>query len=179
MLPKVAQNSAKAALRKIEPPKQTLQAPPPPPPPAAEPPSAAAAAGGEGGEGAAGLGGADVLDEFTSFDLYALRDQLAKKKVKTLSFFQEIDKDGSGELTKKEFGKAIRDLGFETVPKSEIDAVFDQLDPDRSGKISYEELYKILQSLPKKQRSEEGGPAQAPPPLTKQKTSSKQLKRKE
>ena len=109
----------------------------------------------------------------------ALRDQLAKKKVKTLSFFQEIDKDGSGELTKKEFGKAIRDLGFETVPKADIDAVFDQLDPDRSGKISYEELYKILQGLPKKQRSEEGGPAQAPPPLTKQKTSSKQLKRKE
>ena len=41
----------------------------------------------------------------------------------------------------------MRMLGFETVPKADIDAVFLLIDPDKSGKITYEELDKSMRKL--------------------------------
>ena len=52
-----------------------------------------------------------------------------------------------GELSKKEFGKAVRSLGFSKANKAEIDAVFDLLDPDKSGKIDYQELDKSIRRI--------------------------------
>ena len=89
----------------------------------------------------------EVGEDFLVFDSHALQRELSKNKVKTLEFFRQVDKDGSGELSKKEFTAAVRMLGFETVPKADIDAVFLLIDPDKSGKITYEELDKSMRKL--------------------------------
>ena len=69
-----------------------------------------------------------------------------------VDFFKKSDVDASGDITKKEFGKAVRILGFETVAKEDIDGVFDELDKDGSGKITYAELDQALRRLPKNPR---------------------------
>ena len=58
-------------------------------------------------------------------------------------------------LSKKEFRDAVRELGFETAPKEEIDAVFALLDPDKSGKLSYEELDKGLRKINQERKKAE------------------------
>jgi hypothetical protein len=121
----------------------TKAAPPPPPPVSVE-------AEEENPPFDTGEDPDDVLEEFQEFDMQRLFEQLKKQGIKSLDFFKRTDKDGSGEITKKEFGKAIRTLGFEQVPKADIDAVFDELDPDHSGKIVFEEMDKGLKSVARK-----------------------------
>ena len=63
----------------------------------------------------------------------------------TDGIFLMVDEDGSGEIDKKEFRKAIRAMGFNFfADDSEIDMVFDDFDIDKSGKIDYKELNKAL-----------------------------------
>ena len=74
------------------------------------------------------------------FDEYALRDFVrftGGKRV--LDHFRDMDADGSGELTKKEFGKSVKAMGFVHATKAAIDAAFDALDTDHSGKLDYSE----------------------------------------
>ena len=64
-----------------------------------------------------------------------------------IDLFREWDADGDGNVTRKEFHKAMPLLGLD-VPKKEIDAAFDSFDPDGSGEISYAELKKALGRRP-------------------------------
>ena len=58
-----------------------------------------------------------------------------------VKLFEAFDRSGDGEVDRKEFHKAMPALGLD-VPKAEIDALFDEWDPDHSGQISFEELSK-------------------------------------
>ena len=60
-----------------------------------------------------------------------------------IDLFREWDADGDGNVTRKEFHKAMPKLGFD-VPKEQIDEVFNGFDPDGSGEVSYTELKKFL-----------------------------------
>jgi hypothetical protein len=56
--------------------------------------------------------------------------------------FRDWDDDGSGTVTKKEWRKAMAQLGFEA-HKREVDALFDEWD-DGSGLLDYQEINKKL-----------------------------------
>jgi Ca2+-binding EF-hand superfamily protein len=53
------------------------------------------------------------------------------------------DEDRSGTVDKKEFGNAVRALGFD-VSQADTDALFDSLDDDKSGALEYKELNLML-----------------------------------
>ena len=63
-----------------------------------------------------------------------LRDILSKNAVRVIDLFREWDEDGDGTVSKKEFRKAMPLLGLD-VPKKEIDALFDEWDPDGSRRL--------------------------------------------
>ena len=72
-----------------------------------------------------------------------LRDALRKHAIKVMDLFREWDVDGDGEVTKKEFRKAMAVLGFE-VSRAVMDEVFDSFDADGGGSISFKELQRCL-----------------------------------
>ena len=72
-----------------------------------------------------------------------LRDALSKHAIKVMDLFREWDENGDGNVSKKEFRRAMGLLGFD-VPKTEIDALFDAFDPDGSGAMEFKELQKML-----------------------------------
>ena len=72
-----------------------------------------------------------------------LRNMLSKNAVRVIDLFREWDEDGDGEVSKKEFRKAMPLLGYDA-PKAEVDKLFDELDPDGGGAISIDELNKAL-----------------------------------
>ena len=74
---------------------------------------------------------------------FALRDALARSSTRVLDLFREWDEDGSGSISRKEFARAIKALGFST-PKDQLNALFDGIDTDKSGSIEYSELNKML-----------------------------------
>lgn len=76
----------------------------------------------------------------------SLKDALSRSSSTCLDLFALFDEDGNGEISKKEFRKAIRGFGFKAT-NLEIDAVFDQLDfVDQSGTLSYLELNRTLRT---------------------------------
>jgi len=70
---------------------------------------------------------------------------LRKNAGKVMDLFREWDADGDGEVSKKEFRKAMPAIGLE-VPVKEVDALFDSWDKDGGGSLNYKELSKILRS---------------------------------
>ena len=76
-----------------------------------------------------------------------LREALSKNAGRVIDLFREWDADGDGNVSKKEFRKAMPKLGFD-VPTKDIDALFDSFDPDGSGSIDFTELKKMLRPPP-------------------------------
>ena len=72
-----------------------------------------------------------------------LRDALAKNMVRVIDLFREWDDDASGAVSRKEFRKAMQELGCE-IERKHIDALFDEWDPDKSGSLQIAELNKQL-----------------------------------
>ena len=72
-----------------------------------------------------------------------LREILNQNAVRVIDLFRSWDDDGDGKISAKEFRKAIAALGY-NAPKAEINAVFAQLDLDKSGEIDYHELNRAL-----------------------------------
>ena len=62
---------------------------------------------------------------------------------RVMDLFRMWDVDGDGQVTKKEFRKAVMTLGF-TVERKEVDALFELLDKDKGGSIEYRELNRFL-----------------------------------
>ena len=55
------------------------------------------------------------------------------------SHFKKMDKDASGDLSKKEFRHAVEMFGFTRATKESVDAAFDVLDANHSSKLDYVE----------------------------------------
>ena len=72
-----------------------------------------------------------------------LQEALGDGKVlgRVVDIFREWDEDGSGEVSKREFAKAMSILG---VDRSTLDELFDLIDVDGSGHIDYKEIYRKL-----------------------------------
>ena len=62
---------------------------------------------------------------------------------RVIDLFREWDADGDGQVSKKEFRKAMPLLGVD-FPKDVIDGLFDEFDVDGGGSIGYAELKKML-----------------------------------
>jgi hypothetical protein len=54
-----------------------------------------------------------------------------------------MDDDGSGDLSKEEFIKGVKDTGLH-LNDHEVDELFDRFDKDGSGKINYNEFLRAL-----------------------------------
>jgi len=93
------------------------------------------------------LGMIDIDEESDKSVAEQLKEALIKSAGKVLDLFREWDVDGDGQVTKKEFRKAMPMLGLD-VPRKDIDELFDSWDPDKSGSISYEELKKLFTKAP-------------------------------
>jgi len=74
-----------------------------------------------------------------------LRGALTQNSVRVIEMFRQWDDDGSGTITKKEFIKAMLELGLE-LSKKDIGNLFDGWDPDGSGMIELAELNKMLRA---------------------------------
>lgn len=62
--------------------------------------------------------------------------------------FQKYDKDGNGYITRNEFRKIVEDKYQATLMASQVDALMDQADVDKSGKIEFEEFMKSFSYFP-------------------------------
>ena len=76
----------------------------------------------------------------------ALRDVLLASRKRPHDFLRELDADGSGAVSRDEFGLCLCQygLGPPTVPEEAIDALFAQIDTDASGWASAGELFTAL-----------------------------------
>jgi len=70
---------------------------------------------------------------------------LRRNAGKVLDLFRAWDANGDGEVSKKEFRKALPTIGLD-VPVQEVDALFDSWDQDGGGVLHYKELSKVLRS---------------------------------
>ena len=80
-----------------------------------------------------------------------LRESLLNNAKKLSSKFREWDIDGDGFVDKDEFRAAIPKMGIPMmahIPQADIDELFDTLDVDGSGAISYKELKTLLRNKP-------------------------------
>jgi len=72
-----------------------------------------------------------------------LREALSKHAIRVLDLFRNWDENGDGEVSRKEFRRAMPALGMD-LPVDVIDDLFDQYDPDKSGSIEFKEMQKML-----------------------------------
>jgi hypothetical protein len=69
-------------------------------------------------------------------------DAIRSSRTKVIDLFSKWDEDQSGGVSRDEFRKAVRNLGFcaSSCSDSDIDACFDALDENASGQVSFHEL---------------------------------------
>jgi hypothetical protein len=75
-----------------------------------------------------------------------VQDVLVKRGISVHDFkflFDELDKDGSGELDWSEFKEALQKLSIR-LPVQKSRSLFESLDEDRQGSVSYDEMAKAL-----------------------------------
>jgi hypothetical protein len=72
-----------------------------------------------------------------------LQHALAKSSARVIDLFKELDVDGDGTVSAKEFRIAMPLLGL-NVPRADVDALFSSWDPDGSGTLTLKELEKVL-----------------------------------
>ena len=75
---------------------------------------------------------------------FSLRDSLARSCTKISEIMEVWDVDRSGDISLKEFKRAVRSLGFDDVRDKQIEAIFREFDADESGCISRYELERRL-----------------------------------
>ncbi len=64
-----------------------------------------------------------------------------------VEMFKDFDGDGSGSIEKKEFKVMLKKLGFEDMKKSEMKALYDGIDLNDDGVISFYEFLQIMKKL--------------------------------
>jgi Ca2+-binding EF-hand superfamily protein len=91
-----------------------------------------------------------------------LRSKLAQRGIRGIiglqKQFKNADRGNIRQLTIGEFKKACRDFKLE-LGDQDIDAIFEYVDSDRSGKLTYDELIKSLRTPMKQQRTDLVGKA--------------------
>ena len=85
--------------------------------------------------------------EMHEYLMFSLRDALARSITRVIELLQSWDSDKSGDISKKEFRKAVRALGFSDARDREVDAVFDEIDDDGSGRVDYKELNRKIREM--------------------------------
>ena len=85
--------------------------------------------------------------EMHEYLMFSLRDALSRSVTRVLDLLIAWDADGSGDISKREFRKAIKALGFEGVRDKEVDAVFDEMDDSGDGKVDYREMNKKIREF--------------------------------
>ena len=63
---------------------------------------------------------------------------------RVLDLFRGLDENGDGNVSKKEFRKALPLLGLTEITRDTADLFFNTIDEDGSGSIQYSELSKKL-----------------------------------
>ena len=83
---------------------------------------------------------------YADFLQFALRDALAKKAVELTDICKAIDKQtaNAGVCTKDEFRLAVRQLGWEMPSTLLVDALFDSLDQQGTGALTFPQLTRAL-----------------------------------
>lgn len=77
----------------------------------------------------------EVLENFVKF--------LNDNNTSLMKMFNKFDKDGSGNVSKQEFGALLKDLNFKMSP-AELDLLFMEFDVDGSEEITYKEFIKKM-----------------------------------
>ena len=80
------------------------------------------------------------LIDRAEFIRFALMDALGRSRKRVLDMLTEWDTSGDRQISRKEFRRAVRALGFDYATDHDIDAVFAVLDEDDSGAIDFREL---------------------------------------
>ena len=75
---------------------------------------------------------------------FSLRDALARSVTRVMEIFTAWDTNDDGEVSRAEFLKAVRALGFSDCSDRDIDHVFREYDEDDSGSVSQRELERKL-----------------------------------
>ena len=76
-------------------------------------------------------------------NIVSLRRILAKQRLKIVQAFRDWDIDNSGEIDADEFTRALESVGLD-LSKAQNYALFNSIDRDSSGQISFQELHKVL-----------------------------------
>ena len=67
-----------------------------------------------------------------------LRDTLRRNASRVMNFVKQWDLDGSGEVERWEFRRAIGSMGVIVPSIAMVDDLFDEMDKDKSGALSYD-----------------------------------------
>ena len=84
--------------------------------------------------------------DISEYVQWALRDALDNSRGRVLDLFREWDEDRSVFIDRKEFGAALKSMGFKC-SKEDVKKIFSGLDPDGSGQLEYAELNATLRKL--------------------------------
>ncbi|CAD8161306.1 unnamed protein product [Paramecium pentaurelia] len=82
--------------------------------------------------------------DYQEFVLATIDQKKYFNREKLLMLFQQIDRDHSGQLSKLEVKKLLRDM---QIPKEKLDQLSQQLDQDGDGQITQEEFLQIMLSI--------------------------------
>lgn len=88
------------------------------------------------------IDGSGYID-MPEFIKFALRDALQRSAAEVTFLLAQWDSDGNGTVEREEWRAAINHFGFEARDE-EIDAIFDELDFNRSGSLELRELKQKL-----------------------------------
>ena len=85
---------------------------------------------------------------YNEFMRAVLRAGLSRSANRVMGFFKDADIDGSGEINKPEFRAAVKSLGWEVSGATVhlLDELFDSMDADGSGSLSFAEVHKHLRT---------------------------------
>jgi len=81
---------------------------------------------------------------YAEYNSFILRETLRKNCGHAMEFVKRWDVDGSGEIEKWEFRRAIAAMGVVVADIAMVDHLFDVMDTDRSGTLSLEEISQQL-----------------------------------
>lgn len=73
-----------------------------------------------------------------------LREQIKNGGLRVMDLFRELDEDGDGGVSKKDWRKGMAIIAESDVPAAALDAAFDEADPDKSGTIEFAEMDDFL-----------------------------------
>ena len=82
--------------------------------------------------------------DYAEYVRFVLRDGLKRSAHRVMDFFRRMDRNGDNEIDKYEFRNAIEALGWEIHDPYLLDEVFDTMDADGNGSLSFDEIHKQL-----------------------------------